>query len=245
VAFELGIQSFCFRKFTTIPDLADALVAAGLGFVEIWPKHLPWETDPAQVDEAMALLSSKGITVNAYGNVRFGGRERATRSVFEFAKRTGLKALTVDLDPDEFEMIDALGAEYGIRLALHNHGRKHRWGRPEQIDWAFSHASSQIGFCLDTAWWLDAGENPLAAVDRYGDRIYGVHLKDFVLDAEGNHEDVIIGTGGLDLPAFLQRLKGAGFDGYMSIEYEGDVDDPLPAVIECVRVITEAIDAVG
>jgi sugar phosphate isomerase/epimerase len=82
-------------------------------------------------------------------------------------------------------------------------------------------------------------------VDRYGDRLYGVHLKDFVFDDQGNHEDVIIGTGGLDLPEFLRRLKGVGFDGYMSIEYEGDVDDPLPAVIECVRVITEAIDDVG
>lgn len=240
---DLGIQSFCFRKFTTIPDLAEALQQAGLSCVEMWPKHLPWDAEPAQVDAALALFEARDVRINGYGTVRFGNNEDTARAVFDLATRIGLKALTVDLAPDEFPLLDRLAQEYGIRLALHNHGRKHRWGSVEQMDWAMAHSSPQVGVCLDTAWWLDAGGDPVEAVERYGRRLYGVHLKDFVFDAAGNHEDVIIGTGNLDLPALLLRLKAVGFDGYLSIEYEGDVDDPLPAVQECVRVIQAAIDA--
>ena len=40
----------------------------------------------------------------------------------------------------------------------------------------------------------------------------------------------------------MQRLKAVGFDGYLSIEYEGDPDNPLPQVQECVQVIQEVID---
>ena len=239
--FQLGIQSFCFRKFTTIPGLADALEQAGLGYVEIWPKHLPWDADPPVMDSALDTFKAKGITMNAYGTVRFNGDEATARSVLGLARNAGLKALTVDLAPEEFGLAQRLAEEYGILLALHNHGRQHRWGRADQIDWAFAQTSPRVGLCLDTAWWLDAGGDPVAAVEQYGKRLYGVHLKDFVFDEQGKPEDVIIGAGGLDLPSFMQRLQDVGFRGYLSIEYEGDVDNPLPAVQECVRAIREVI----
>jgi sugar phosphate isomerase/epimerase len=69
-----------------------------------------------------------------------------------------------------------------------------------------------------------------------------VHLKDFVFDGQGGHQDVIIGRGGLDLPQFMKRLQDVRYHGHLSIEYEGDPDDPLPQVIECVRVVRDAID---
>ena len=81
----------------------------------------------------------------------------------------------------------------------------------------------------------------MEAIDLFADRIYGVHLKDFVFDESGGHEDVIIGTGGLDLPGLMTRLREIGFNGYMSIEYEGDPEHPLPAVIECVQAAKEAM----
>ena len=88
----------------------------------------------------------------------------------------------------------------------------------------------------------DAGCDPVEAIDVFQDRLYGVHLKDFVFDDQGGHQDVIIGTGGLDLPTFMRRLEDIGFDGYLSIEYEGDPDHPLPQVKECVRVVQAVID---
>jgi len=241
--FNLGIQSYCFRKFLPLPELIDALRQAGLAYVEIWPRHLQWTLGKTEVEGALALLQQEGIAVSAYGAVEFSNDEAAARPIFAFARQAGIGALTVTkVEPDALPLIDRLSQEYGVLVAIHNHGRHHHYGRFEQIEEVFSQTSHRYGLCLDTAWFLDAGCDPIEAIDTFQDRIYGVHLKDFVFDDQEGHRDVIIGTGGLDLPRFMKRLQEIGFAGYLSIEYEGDPDDPLPQVIECVRVVREAID---
>jgi sugar phosphate isomerase/epimerase len=241
--FNLGIQSYCFRKFLPLPELIDALRQAGLFYVEIWPRHLQWTLEKAEIDKALTLLEREGITVSAYGAVEFSNDEAEARSIFAFAQQAGIGALTVTrVDPDALPLIDRLSEEYGVLVAIHNHGRHHHYGRFDQIEEVFSQTSRRFGLCLDTAWFLDAGCDPIEAIDVFQERLYGVHLKDFVFDDHGGHQDVIIGTGGLDLPRFMKRLQQVGFRGYLSIEYEGDPDDPLPQVIECVRVAQEAID---
>ncbi len=242
--FNLGIQSYCFRKFLPISELVDALEQAGLSYVEIWPRHLHWTLDRAEREQALSVLKDKGIAVSAYGAVEFADDEAQARPVFAFARETGIEALTVTwVEPQAYTMVEKLAEEYGVKVAIHNHGRHHHYGRFDQIQEVFSKTSSRFGLCLDTAWFLDAGCDPVEAIDLFQDRIYGVHLKDFVFDDEGGHRDVIIGTGGLDMPAFMGRLKEIGFDGYLSIEYEGDPDRPLPQVQECVRVAQGVIDA--
>ena len=55
---------------------------------------------------------------------------------------------------------------------------------------------------------------------------------------------VIIGEGGLDLPEFMKRLKDIGFNGYVSIEYEGDADNPIPNTLKCVNKVKEIIEKI-
>jgi sugar phosphate isomerase/epimerase len=241
--FNLGIQSYCFRKFLPIPELVDTLEQAGLSYVEIWPRHLHWTLDNVEKKRALSVLREKGITVNAYGAVEFGNDEAQARPVFAFAQETGIGALTVTrVEPDALALVDELAEEYGVKVAIHNHGRHHHYGRFDQVQEVLSKTSSRFGLCLDTAWFLDAGCDPVEAIDVFQDRLYGVHLKDFVFDDRGGHQDVIIGRGGLDLPTFMGRLWEIGFDGYLSIEYEGDPDHPLPQVIECVKVVQAVLD---
>jgi sugar phosphate isomerase/epimerase len=183
--------------------------------------------------------------MDSYGQVVFTSDVAEARAVFSFAEEAGIKAITADVDPDAFEKLEPLCEEFGINLAVHNHGRNHRYGHFDELDAVFAKTSMRFGLCLDTAWLLDAGGDPLEAVERYGDRIYGVHLKDFVFDDDGKPEDVILGTGGLDLPAFMKRLEDIGFNGYLSIEYEGDADNPLPKVKECVKVVEDVIGSLS
>lgn len=241
---NLGIQSYCFRKFLPLPELIDALRQAGLSNVEIWPRHLPWTLGQAEIEDALGLLKQEGISVSAYGAVEFSDDEATARPIFAFAQQAGIGALTVTrVQPDALALVDRLSKEYGVLVAIHNHGRHHHYGRFDQIEEVFSRTSRRYGLCLDTAWFLDAGCDPVEAIDVFADRLYGVHLKDFVFDDQGGHRDVIIGAGGLDLPRFVKRLQDVGFHGYLSIEYEGDPDDPLPQVIECVQVAKEVIDS--
>ena len=73
--------------------------------------------------------------------------------------------------------------------------------------------------------------------EKFASRLHGVHVKDFIYDRARNPKDVIIGTGNLDLPKFMTVLKQANFTGPVVIEYEGDVENPVPALKECVAAL--------
>jgi sugar phosphate isomerase/epimerase len=241
--FPLGIQSYCFRNFKPLDRLIDCLRQVGLKHVEIWPGHLSMDSDPADMQQALDTLAANGITVSSCGQIAFKGDEAATRKVFEFCKMAGITAVTADLVPEAREITRKLCDEYDVNLAIHNHGRKHALGRMEQLDELFAATSKRVGLCLDTAWLLDVGQDPLRAVERYSDRLYGVHLKDFAFDADGKPRDVIIGQGGLNLPKLMALLNDMNWSGYLSLEYEGNPDDPMAEVQTCVQAVQDAVAA--
>ena len=73
--------------------------------------------------------------------------------------------------------------------------------------------------------------------EQFAKRLHGVHVKDFIYDRSRNPTDVIIGTGNLDLPKLMTTLKQSNFTGPLVIEYEGDVENPVPALKKCVEAL--------
>jgi sugar phosphate isomerase/epimerase len=234
----LGVQSWCFRTYKTTPEVIGAVQAAGLNGLELCGVHLDLK-DPAAVDAALAAYQAAGVAITAFGVARFVNDAEANRPLFEFAVKAGFPALSADPDPDALELVDAQCREYGVKLAVHNHGRKHRWGKVSELAGLFAQTSPMIGLCLDTAWMLDSGENPPAVAQRFADRLYGVHIKDFTFLPDGKPEDVIVGTGNLCLPELFDTLAKVGFQGYTTLEYEGDEGNPVPSVRECVARLGE------
>jgi inosose dehydratase len=185
-AFILGIQSYCFRGLLPISELIDALEAVGLSYVELWPGHLRWDWDETRQEAALAALREKGITMNAYGAVDFGGAEAQAQLIFDFARKADIPAITTTwIAPRAYPLVERLSEQCGVKLAIHNHGRDHHYGTFDQIQAVFAATSPRVGLCIDTAWFLDAGCDPAEAVERFKDRLYGVHLKDFVFDHRG------------------------------------------------------------
>ena len=231
---SLGCQSWCYRDFRGMENMKKLLDASGLERLELCEVHCNfWNRDEweSQVSEMERL----GIKLNSCGINGMNTDENRLRSLFDFAKRTGITALGADPDPDAVPVIEKLCDEYGIKIAIHNHGKHHRYGFEEQLDAIFAVSTKNIGLCLDTGWALDAGLDPVKMIRKYADRLYGVHLKDFTFDANGNPEETVLGTGVLDLPAVLDALREVGFKGYASLEYEGDASDPAPKITGCVE----------
>ena len=243
-SFRLGIQSYCFRVCESVSELIGALGQVGLRYVELWPGHQPLDVDPAILRGALAQFAAHGITVDACGCVS-APNGKAIRPALEFARLAGIKAVTADPDPEPAvcKQLEQLCDEYDVNIAVHNHGRDHRLGTIAALDELFSRTSPRIGLCLDTGWLLDAGDDVFEAVARFGDRLYGVHLKDFAYDDDGTRHDVIAGEGMLDLPRLMSALRIVGYQGYLSIEYEGDMESPLPSVRKCVQAVQATIDA--
>ncbi len=141
----------------------------------------------------------------------------------------------LDQTPACYRTAEKLADKYDVRLAIHNHGGRHWLGNVTTIDYVLKNTSERVGLCLDTAWALDAREDPIAMAEKFLPRLYGVHVKDFVFDRARNPEDVVIGTGNLNLPKLMSILKSAPKLGSTILEYEGSVENPVPALSQCVE----------
>jgi sugar phosphate isomerase/epimerase len=85
---------------------------------------------------------------------------------------------------------------------------------------------------MQASHWYDPSK---WARETFKGRVYGVHYKDFTFDRRGKWTDVVVGTGNLNLPEFVQALDASNFDGMAVIEYEADAANPVPALTECVN----------
>ena len=72
-------------------------------------------------------------------------------------------------------------------------------------------------------------------VEKFATRLYNLHYKDFTYNADRTYNDVPVGTGILDLPKLLQTLDKVGFAGISVLEFEGDPQNPVPALKKCVQ----------
>lgn len=239
---QLAIQSFCFRGFGENSAVIKALKACGCDAVELSAVHADFN-DPDGFSAIIGQYHGAGIDIISIGVEAMGNNEAAERKRFEFVKQCGAGHMSVDFDPDSipasYRTAERLAEEYDITLGIHNHGGRHWLGSSRMLAHVFANTSERIGLCLDTAWALDSGEDPVAMVEQFGDRVHSLHFKDFVFDRARKPEDVVVGEGNLDLPGLLKALDNVGFEGPAILEYEGDVDDPVPAVSNCVKAMRE------
>lgn len=231
---SLGCQSWCYRDFRGADKLASLLRESNLDTLEMCSVHCDFG-DREQWKKAADDLKSLGISFNSCGINGMNTDEKYMRSLFDFAAYSGISVLGADPDTDAVDLIEKLCNEYSLKIAVHNHGKNHRYGKEEQLDALFSMSTENIGLCLDTGWALEAGLDPVKCIEKYSDRLYGVHLKDFTFNAEGQPEETVLGTGVLDLKGVIEALKRVNFSGYASLEYEGDASDPAPKITACVQ----------
>ena len=240
---KIAVQSYCFRGFRSNEQVAAKVKEIGLTALEPCGVHVDFADDAAQ-DAALAAYDAAGVELVSCGVNSITGDGSAAEGAFRFARKAGLTVISADVAPpaawDTFAAAERLAEQYEVNVALHNHGGAHWLGSAQMLEEVFRRTGPRIGLMLDTAWAIDSREDPVKLVRRFGDRLMGVHLKDFIYTREREPVDVVIGTGILDLPALVTALAEVGFGGVPIIEYEGDVDNPVPALAECVQVIEQA-----
>ena len=243
VGATLAVQSWCLRNYKTSAEVIAKVKELGLRRIELCGVHCDFNK-PEGFAEVVNAYKAAGIQIVSIGVEGFGPDEAAARKRFEFAKLAGCKVISANFAPATFlatlPVVYRLSEEFGINLAIHNHGGYHWLGSGEILDWVFSFTRPSIGLNMDTAWAMDARQDPLKWADRYAARLYAVHIKDFTFDRARQSTDVVVGTGNLNLPKLLEILKARGFKGEMILEYEGDVQNPIPALQKCVEAISKA-----
>jgi sugar phosphate isomerase/epimerase len=242
---SLAIQSWCFRGVKDHPAVIQWLLACGVKNLEMCGFHL----DPnaaADYAPALVLYQQAGVHLTCFGVEGIGEDEARARKTFQFAQRTGIKVLSADLHgPSGLATAEKLTKEFGIKIGIHNHGRRQHLGSPLALEQLFSKSSPNIGLVMDTAWMLDSGYDPVEMAKKFRDRLYGVHIKDFTFDRAGHPHDVVVGTGNLKLDDLVRFLVDTAWEGSFTIEYEGDEKNPVPALKECVQKVRESLARAG
>jgi len=237
---ELGVQSYCFRGFKDNEQVAQLVKKCGLSALELCGVHIDFQ-DVSQFEPVIETYKRNGIKIVAIGVQGFANDKKKEEKYFEFCKLAGCKLMSVSFNlsttPKCYRTAERLADKYDVYLGIHNHGARHWLGSAEMLRYVFANTSKRIGLHIDTAWALDSREDPVAMCEMFADRLYGLHIKDFVFDRAGRPEDVIVGSGNLDLKKLIATLKKIDFKGAAVLEYEGDVENPVPAITKCVKAV--------
>ncbi len=240
-AMNFGVQSYCFRHFKDNADVAGKVKEIGVSSIEVCGVHADFN-DPAGFAKHIKTYRDAGVGIVSLGVQTFTGDTAKERQWFECAKAAGAKHISAHFRVDSFhDAVPAtakLAEEFDLRVGLHCHGGYMFGGSPDEIEHILKIGGPRIGVCIDTAWCMQIGPNqgkPVEWAKRFAGRIYGIHYKDFTFERNAQWKDVVVGTGNLDLPAFVKALEDNGFDGMAVIEYEADVEAPVPALTKCVN----------
>lgn len=244
-ALKLGIQLYSLRGF---PVDAALQHAKHLGFeqVEFYSGMLPLDATASAIAEMRRKVEALGLTISAHGVNRFTKDADANRKTFEFAKALGIPTITADPDPGAFDSLDDLVKEFDIRVAIHNHGPRHRYNQVIDVLRAIEGRDARIGACADLGHYIRSGQRPVEVIRLLKGRLYGIHLKDFA-EMKDKTQGVILGKGHLDVAAVFAALIDVGFpaNGALSLEYEENPKDPIADIRECVVVARRALAGLG
>lgn len=139
--------------------------------------------------------------------------------------------------------VTLMAADCGLRTTVENHGFFCQDSdRLEQLVSAVNHPN--FGVLIDIGNFLCADDDPVRAVGRLAGMAVHVHAKDFHVKSGqlpdpgsgwfrsrgGNYlRGAIVGHGDVPVPQCLRILKQAGYDGVVSLEFEG-MEDPLTGI---------------
>ena len=242
----IAVQSWCYRASKTLDTFLPQLKASGATATEMCGVQADFSKPEAAATVA-GQCRAAGVSIVAIG-VEYLSGTAADRPRFEWCRAAGVKHMSVSVKPEALDdnaaglkLVEKLADEFDLQLGIHNHGGYDWLGNPPMLKYVLGKVGPRIGLHLDTAWAIDAKQNPVEMAEQFIDRLVGVHVKDFTYSPDRQPSDVIIGTGSLDLPKFTALLKSADFTGPLVIEYEGDENNPVPALTECVRVLRQHV----
>lgn len=238
---KLGIQLYSLRGYQVDEALKHA---SELGFaqVEFYRGMLATDASDEEIAATKKKVTDLGMSISAHGVNKLTKDAAKNRALFEFAKKLGVKCITADPDLDSFDSLDELVREFDIRVAIHNHGPRHRYNKAIDVLRVIEGHDERIGACADLGHYIRSGQTPPEVIRLLKGRLYGIHLKDFA-EMKDKTEGVILGKGHLNVEEVFESLELVGFpaDGALSLEYEENPKNPLADIRECVAVAKAAM----
>ena len=121
--------------------------------------------NPATFADQIGQYKKAGVQLVAIGVENMTGDPTKDRPRFEFCKQAGIKEMSISFGPeamfDGLRNVEKLCDEYDMTVGIHNHGGYDWLGNGTILKYVFSKTSKRIGLHMDTAWAIDAKQNPV------------------------------------------------------------------------------------
>ena len=258
LAGKLGMVSFTYRNdfAKDIPSTLDKVKANGITDMEF--SNLFGKT----AQELRKLLDEKGIKCSSFG-VSYTDLVEKTAEVAQNAKILGASYVRVAGIPhkgaftlenantaiNDFNRIGKiLKEQHGLTFVYHNHGFEFEpYEDGTLYDYILKKTDPKyVSMELDILWAFFPGQDPVQLLNKYGNRYKLMHLKDLKKGVAGNmsggtskENDVVLGTGQINIPAIIKAAKKAGVEHYYIEDESNNVDVQVPQSIKYLQSLKE------
>lgn len=228
----VGIAGYTFAKFDLDKSIA-MMKRLGVHYLSLKEIHVPLNSSQESIDAAIAKFKAADINVYTVGVIYMKTKE-AVDQAFAYAKKCGVTMIVGVPGYDLIDYAEQKVKETNIRLAIHNHGPEDAlYPGPKDVYDRIKNRDARMGLCIDIGHATRAGAVADKAVKDFKDRLFDLHIKDVSVAAKDG-KAIEIGRGVINFPALVKSLRKIGYKGVCSIEYEKDMNDPLPGIAESI-----------
>lgn len=239
---KIGITSYSLRKLT-LDDAIARLKDAGIKYISLKDVHASLKSTPEERKAIRKKIEDAGLILMGGGVIYMKNDAAQLRNAFEYARDLGMKTIVCSPEPQALDEVEKLVKEFDIRIAIHNHGPGDKlFPSPNDVLRLVAHRDQRMGACVDIGHTIRLGEDPAAAINKCGGRLYEVHLKD-VTAAAPDAKPTELGKGVIDLPAVLKTLIKLKWPYHAALEYEAKPDNVVPGMMECFGYLRGALAA--
>ena len=250
--WKLSMQSYTLHLFSVVESL-DKTQSLGLHYIEIYPGQkmgegfgdavFGYDLTEEQQKKLKEIAKSKGIKIVSSGV--WTPKRDEWEKIFAFAKNMGMEYVSAEPAREDWDVVEKYAKQYNIGLSTHNHPNEASYWKPEILLSCIGTRSELLGSCADVGHFKRMNLDAIESLHKLKGRINSLHFKD-IAPKEGKEdlEDVVWGTGVLNLKGMLQELKQQDFKGYFTIEYEANWENNLPEIKKSIENFNRVADEV-
>jgi len=245
----LGVQTYTFRKSFAIDPVKTLDTIKMMGFTEI-------EGGGGRIgpEAFKKLCDERGLSIPSTG-ASYEQLVRAPDSVAMRAKILGANYVMCAWIPhtngsfnfenakkavEDFNRVGKYLKEQGLTFCYHAHGYEF-WPHENGtlLDYIITNTNPEyVSFEMDIMWIYFGGGDPEALLKKYGSRWKLMHIKDLKKGTKKDltgltspENDVIVGTGELNIPAILKEAQRIGIKHYFIEDESSNVIVQVPQSI--------------
>lgn len=250
--WKLSLQSYTFHLFSVVESLGKT-EQLGLKYIEIYPGQkmgddfgdvrFGYQLTEDEQRKLKTIAASKGVTIVSSGV--WTAKRDEWEKIFSFAKDMQMEFISAEPAKDDWDLVEELADRYQIKVAVHNHPSESSYWSPEILLKSIDGRSELIGASADVGHYRRMGLDPLECIRELEGRIISFHFKDIApVGDESALDDVVWGTGVLQVEEMLKELKQQHFKGYFTIEYEANWENNIPDIEASIDYFNQVVDQI-